>query len=326
MAETTVHLRNRIPVLPHQLTWQIVGLPTVIVLLMALFSVLSPNFFTVGNLTNIGRQVSILALVAWGQTLVILTAGIDLSVSAVIALVSVTTGLGFTSVGPGFGVVAALIAGGCIGLINGVLAAYTRMSPFIITLGTLSIVSGLALTISGGVPIWGFPPSSFGVLGNGYWLGIPIPIYIALFAYLIVWILLNRTVLGVHIYALGSNEVAAARAGVNIRRTKVLIYAVSGFLAGLGGLVLTLRVESGQPLLGTDMNLQSIAAVVMGGTSLFGGRGRLMGTLFGVIFIGVLSNGLNIVGISTFIQAIVIGATLLIAVHFTTRTGSETQN
>jgi ribose/xylose/arabinose/galactoside ABC-type transport system permease subunit len=303
--------------------WGSFGLPLVIVLMMAAFGLLSPNFFTVGNLTNIGRQVSVLALLSWGQTLVIISAGIDLSVSAVIALVSVVAGLTFTSLGPGTGLLAAQATGAGVGLANGLLAAFTRISPFIITLGSLSIVSGLALTISGGVPIWDFPESSLYEIGNGYWLGIPIPIYVALIAFGIVWLLLNRTAFGLHVFAVGGNEQAAIRAGVHVARTKIAIYTISGFLAGLGGLILTLRVQSGQPLLGTELNLQSIAAVVLGGTSLFGGRGRLSGTLYGVIFIGVLANGLDIAGISTFIQEIVVGATLLIAVFFTTRQNAE---
>lgn len=325
MAERTVRLGGRIPFPRHLVAWERVGLAAVVVLLMALFGSVSPNFLTVGNLTNIGRQVSILALLSWGQTLVILAAGIDLSVSAVIALVSVVTGLTFTSLGPGPGIVAALLTGAAVGLFNGLLTAYTRITPFIITLGSLSIVSGVALTISGGVPIWGFPDSSVYAIGNGYWLGIPIPIYVALTAFAIVWMVLNQTVFGIHVYALGGNEEAAVRAGIDVRRTKIAIYTASGFLAGLGGLILTLRVQSGQPLLGTDLNLQSIAAVVLGGTSLFGGRGRLTGTLLGVILIGVLANGLDIVGISTFVQSIVIGATLLVAVFLTTRRRAESE-
>jgi ribose transport system permease protein len=301
------------------LTWEMVGLPIVIAALMAIFTMMSPHFLSIGNLTNIGRQVSILALLAWGQTVVILAAGIDLSVGAVIALVSVVMGLTFSKFGPSVGMAAALLTGAAVGLINGLLAGYARITPFIVTLGTLSIVAGLALTITGGVPIWGFPDSPVYLIGNGYWFGIPVPIYVALAAFVLVWCVLYRTTLGIHIYAIGSNEEAAVLAGINVRRTKVLIYTLCGFLAGLGGLVLTLRVQSGQPLLGSDLNLQSIAAVVIGGTSLFGGRGRLTGTLFGVILIGVLSNGLDIAGISTFIQQIVIGASLLIAVYFTTR-------
>jgi ribose transport system permease protein len=300
-------------------TWEIVGLPIVIAVLMAIFTMMSPHFLSVGNLTNIGRQVSILALLAWGQTVVILAAGIDLSVGAVIALVSIVMGLTFSRFGPGVGMAAALLAGAAVGFINGLLAGYARITPFIITLGTMSMIAGLALTITGGVPIWGFPESSVYLIGNGYWLGIPVPIYVALGAFALVWFVLYRTTLGIHIYALGSNEEAAVLAGINVRTTKLVIYTVCGFLAGLGGMVLTLRVQSGQPLLGSDLNLQSIAAVVIGGTSLFGGRGRLTGTLFGVILIGVLSNGLDIAGISTFIQQIVIGAALLVAVYFTTR-------
>lgn len=301
------------------LSWELLGLPTIIVALMAVFASLSPNFLTVGNLTNIGRQVSILALLAWGQTVVILAAGIDLSVGAVIALVSIVMGLTFKSLGPEVGIAAGMLTGAAVGLINGLLAGYTRITPFIVTLGTMSIIGGLALTITGGVPIWGFPDSPLYLIGNGYWWGIPVPIFVALAAFGLVWLILHRTAFGIRVYSVGSNEEAATLAGINVRRTKVAIYALCGFLAGVGGVILTLRVQSGQPLLGADLNLQSIAAVVLGGTSLFGGRGRLTGTLFGVVLIGVLSNGLDIAGISTFIQQIAIGAALLIAVYFTAR-------
>jgi ribose transport system permease protein len=304
--------------LSQYLTWERIGLPAVILCLMAFFTILEPRFLTENNLTNIGRQVSILALASWGQTLVILSAGIDLSVGAVVALVSVVMGLTFTTLGPVAGIFAGLLAGAAVGLFNGLLAAKTTVTPFIITLSSLSIVRGLALTITGGVPVWNFPESVVYVIGNGYLLGIPIPIYVAGVAFLLIWGLLYLTPFGTRLYALGGNEEAAQLAGINTSRIKVVIYTISGLLAGVGGVVLTLRVQSGQPLLGSGLELQTIAAVVIGGTSLFGGKGSLVGSLYGVILIGILANGLDILSVSSFVQQIIIGATTLGAVLFTT--------
>ncbi len=304
--------------LSRYLTWERIGLPAVILCLMAFFTILEPRFLTQSNLTNIGRQVSILALASWGQTLVILSAGIDLSVGAVVALVSVVMGLTFKLLGPVPGIFAGLLAGALVGLFNGFIAGKTRVPPFVITLASLSIVRGLALTITGGVPVWDFPDSIVYVIGNGYWLGIPIPIYVAGIAFVLVWGLLYLTPFGTRLYALGGNEEAAVLAGVNTSRIKIVVYTLSGLLAGVGGVVLTLRVQSGQPLLGSGLELQTIAAVVIGGTSLFGGKGSLVGSLYGVIIIGVLANGLDILSVSSFVQQIIIGATTLGAVLFTT--------
>jgi ribose transport system permease protein len=304
--------------LSQYMTWERIGLPAVILGLAAFFTMLEPRFLTQTNLTNIGRQVSILALASWGQTLVILSAGIDLSVGAVVALVSVVMGLTFKSLGPVPGIFAGLIAGALVGLFNGLIAGKTRVTPFVITLASLSIVRGLALTITGGVPVWDFPDSIVYVIGNGYFLGIPIPIYVAGIGFILVWCLLYLTPFGTRLYAVGGNEEAALLAGVNISRIKIAAYTMSGLLAGVGGVVLTLRVQSGQPLLGSGLELQTIAAVVIGGTSLFGGKGSLVGSLYGVIIIGVLANGLDILGVSSFVQQIIIGATTLGAVLFTT--------
>ena len=303
------------------LTWERVGLPAVILVAMALFAVLSPRFLTLSNLTNIGRQISVIALASWGQSLVIFSAGIDLSVGAVVALVSVVMGLVFRGAGPFLGILAGLMVGSLVGFFNGLIAGKTKITPFIVTLASLSIVRGMAMTITSGVPIWGFPDSNVYQVGNGYYLGIPIPMYVAALGFAFTWFLLHLTPFGIRLYALGGNEEAAILAGVNTPRSKVAIYTLSGLLAGVGGVVLTLRVQSGQPLLGTGLELQTIAAVVVGGASLFGGKGRIVGTLLGVILIGVLNNGLDIVGVSSFIQQIVIGMAILVAVWFTTQRG-----
>ncbi|TFB47822.1 ABC transporter permease [Cryobacterium tagatosivorans] len=297
--------------------WEVAGLPAVLVALFVLFSVLAPNFAEVTNFTNVARQVAVLALIATAQTVVILTAGIDLSVGSVVALASVLTAIGLREGNPTLGIAMALGAGLLVGAVNGAIIGFTSVAPFIVTLGMLSIVSGTALTITNGDPIFELPDSWFFNLGIGFVGPVPIPVIIAAVVFALIWILLYRTRMGIHVYAVGGNEQAANLAGIAVARTKLQVYMLSGLCAALGGVILTARVHSGQPLLGQGMELNAVAAVVIGGTSLFGGRGRLIGTIYGVLLVGIVSNGLDLLGISTFIQRIVIGAATIGAVLLT---------
>lgn len=296
------------------LQWETVGLPVMVVVTGALFTYLSPAFLTFSNLANVARQVAALALVASGQAVVILSAGIDLSVGSVAAMVSVFSAMGMQSYGiPGF-LIAGLLTGLLAGLVNGVLVAYFRLAPFIATLGMFSIARGIALTVTGGVPIFGLSQSPIFKIGTGYVGPIPIPVIIAMVGLLLTWVLLYRTTFGVHVFGTGGNEEATKLAGVNVARVKLLVYAFSGLMAGVAGLVLTGRVQSGQPLLAEQLELQAIGAVVIGGVSLFGGKGRFSGVFWGVVLMGILANGLNLIGVSTFAQRIVVGAVIIIAV------------
>lgn len=297
--------------------WELFGLPLVLILLFVFFSTQAPNFAETSNFSNVARQVAVLALIATAQTAVILTAGIDLSVGSVVALASVLTAVGLREGDPLLGVALALSAGLAVGLVNGVLIGYTAVTPFIVTLGMLSVVSGLALTITNGDPIFELPESSFFGLGTGFLGPVPIPVIVALLVFSVIWILLYRTRFGTHVYAVGGNEQAARLAGIAVARTKLKVYALSGFCAALGGIILTARVRSGQPLLGQGLELEAVAAVVIGGTSLFGGRGRLIGTIYGVLLVGMVRNGLDLLGVSTFIQRIVIGVATIAAVLLT---------
>jgi ribose transport system permease protein len=296
------------------LNWETFGLPAMTLATASIFTYLSPSFLTVSNLTNVLRQVSAVALLAWGQAVVILSAGIDLSVGSVVAMVTVFAAIGMQSHGVvGFfvyGIGAGLVAG----LINGLAITRLRLAPFIATLGMMSIARGVALTVTGGLPIFGLPPSWVYALGRGHIGPIPIPLILALSGFALTWLLLNRTAFGKHVYAIGGNEQAARLAGVNVGRTKLLIYMYIGFMTALSGLLLTGRVGSGQPLLAEGMELEAIGAVVIGGVSLFGGRGRLAGVFFGVLLMGILNNGLNLVGVSTFVQRIVVGVVIIAAV------------
>lgn len=301
----------------RSVNWEVVGLPIVLVLLVAVFAVQAPHFAEVSNLSNVARQGAVLALIGIAQTVVILSAGIDLSVGSVIALSSVLMATGLQQGSAALGVAMALGAGLVVGLVNGLIIGLTRVTPFIVTLGMLSIVSGLALTLTNGDPIFELADSVFFQIGTGYVGPVPIPVIAAAIAFAAVWLLLYRTRFGTHVYAIGGNEQAANLAGIAVARMKVLVYMLSGGFAALGGIILTARVHSGQPLLGQGLELASVATVVIGGTSLFGGRGRLGGTLFGVALVGIVQNGLDLLGVSTFVQRIVIGAATIGAVLLT---------
>lgn len=297
--------------------WEVVGLPLVLLVIVGFFVVQAPHFAAGSNFSNVARQVAVLALIGTAQTVVILGAGIDLSVGSVVALSSVLMATGLQHGGPWAGIAMALGAGVVVGAVNGLIIGYTGVTPFIVTLGMLSIVSGIALTITNGDPIFNLHDSWFFNLGVGYVGPVPIPAIFAAVGFVLVWLLLYRTRLGTYIYAIGGNQNAANLAGIPVAKTKLSVYVLSSVFAALGGVILTARVHSGQPLLGQGMELDSVATVVIGGTSLFGGRGRLVGTLFGVLLVGVVQNGLDLLGVSSFIQRIAIGAATVIAVLLT---------
>jgi ribose transport system permease protein len=298
-------------------SWETLGLPAVVLLMTAAFSILAPNFLAVSNASNVARQVAVLGMIGAVQTVVIISGGIDLSVGSVLAVSNVLMAMGLAHGNVPLGLALALGAGLAFGLINGVLIGTTRLAPFIVTLGMLSIARGTALTITDGVPIFGLPPSGFSWIGQGHLGPVPAPVLFVIVTFVVIQVLLTRTRFGTAAYAIGGNEQAAVLAGIPVTRTKIMIYALSGLTAALGGIILTARVNSGQPLLGEGLELDSVATVVIGGTYLFGGRGRLLGTLFGVMFVGILQNGLNLLGISTFVQQIVIGVSIIAAVLLT---------
>jgi len=297
--------------------WDVVGLPVAFVVLVMFFSVTAPHFAEPQNFANVARQVAVLGLIGAAQTLVVLSAGVDLSVGATLAVANLAMAMGLKNGNAPLGVAMAVAAGLLIGGVNGVLIGKTRIAPFIVTLGMLSIARGTALTMTNGNPIFGLPDSLFFELGTGYVGPVPIPVLFAAAGFVVLGVVLSRTAFGTYIYAVGGNEQAALLAGIPVARIKIAVYMLSGLFAAIGGVILTARVRTGQPLLGEGLELDSIATVVIGGTSLFGGRGGLLGTLFGVLFVGVLQNGLNLMGISTFVQRIVIGVAIILAVLVT---------
>ena len=294
--------------------WGRIGLPIVLVILAIFFGAVNPNFWSATNLANVSRQISILALISIGQTFAILSAGIDLSVGSLLALVSVVCAQQMLSFGLAGGIVAGVLAGCFVGLVNGFLIAKARIPPFITTLGMLVAARGAALTLSGGLPIAGLP-RQFMVIGAGYVGPFPVPSVIAAVAFAVAYLILSRTRFGRYVYAMGSNEEAAVLSGIGVVKYKILVYIMSGLFAGIAGVVLTSRVISGQPTLGEVQELYSIAAVVIGGGKITGGVGGIGKTLMGVLVLGILANGLNLIQVSSYVQNIVIGAIIVIAVY-----------
>ena len=293
--------------------WERLGLPAVLVLLGIVFGAANRNFLTAGNLSNVARQYSPLALISIGQTFVIINGGIDLTVGALMALTSVCAALAMLAWGFAPGVLAGLALGTAVGAANGVLVARTPIPPFIVTLGALSMARGAAFTISGGQPISGLPTPLLW-LGSGAIGPVPVPAAVALAAFVVFHIVLTRTRFGLYTLAIGGNEEATRLSGVPTGWYKGMAYVLSGVLAATAGLILTARTFSGQPTIGESQELYAIASVVIGGTRLGGGEGSLVRTFLGVLVIAILGNGLNLLNVSSFIQMILIGLIIVLAV------------
>jgi ribose transport system permease protein len=293
------------------LFYPFVGLVVVCVAMM--FA--SSSFLSASNLENVLRQVSINAIIAVGMTCVILTGGIDLSVGSVMAL-SGTLAAGLMVAG--MNAVAALVVGIAVGLgfgvANGFFVAFAGMPPIIVTLATMGVARGLALIYTGGYPIDGLP-DWVGFFGSGKVFGIQAPVLIMLVVYLLAWLLLERMPFGRYVYAIGGNEQATRLSGVRVARAKLIVYTLSGLTSALAAIVLTARLMSGQPNAGVGFELDAIAAVVMGGTSISGGRGSIVGTLIGALLLGVLNNGLNMVGVNPYVQNVIKGGIILLAIY-----------
>lgn len=293
--------------------------------LCLLISILSDKFLTVSNGWNVMRQISVNICISVGMTLIVLTAGIDLSVGSVLALCgAITAGLlksgipvpsadlfiGFTLLG---GILCGIMLGVFLGAFNGWVITKFKVPPFVATLAMLTIARGLTLLYTEGFPISGLG-SDFAYIGTGWLLGIPVPVWISVIVVIAAVILTNKTRLGRYIYAIGGNESASRLSGINISRVKIIVYSIGGALAAVGGLIVTSRLDSAQPNAGISYELDSIAAVVIGGTSLSGGKGSIMGTVLGAIIIGVLNNGLVLLNVSPFWQQVVKGGVILLAV------------
>ncbi|WP_010103797.1 ABC transporter permease, partial [Burkholderia oklahomensis] len=291
--------------------YPLVGL--VVVCIAMVFA--SDSFLSAANLENVLRQVSINAIIGVGMTCVILTGGIDLSVGSVMALSgTLTAGLLVAGINGAAALAAGVGVGLALGAANGLFVAFAGMPPIIVTLATMGIARGFALIYTGGYPIDGLP-DWIRFFGSGKVLGVQMPVLTMLVVYALAWLLLERMPFGRYVYAIGGNEHATWLSGVRVARVKLVVYTFAGLTSALAALVLTGRLMSGQPNAGVGFELDAIAAVVMGGTSIAGGRGSIVGTLIGALLLGVLNNGLNMIGVNPYVQNVIKGGIILLAIY-----------
>lgn len=287
-----------------------------LVIIGIIFTILSPYFLSVNNLLTVATQTAVIAIIAVGQTYVMITSGIDLSIGSNIALSGMIAALAMKAEIPvPIAMILALLSGSLVGLINGIFVSFGKLPPFIATLGTMTAIRGVALTLTQGIPISGLP-KSFTQWGTDSTLGIPNPVIIMLLLVVIFGLILAKTKLGRHVYAVGSNFEAARLSGVNNKKVLITVYVFSGLLAAFAGLIMAARIISAQPAAGDGYELDAVASSVIGGTSTLGGEGGIPGTFIGAFVIGILRNGLNLIGVSPFIQKIVIGCVIVGSVFF----------
>jgi len=294
-------------------TYRIAGVLSALVAVFVIFTLLEPAFVEVGNLGEIVVQSSIIAVVALGMTLVIVSGGIDLSVGSIVGLVSVVCAMNLSTWGTPLTIVIGFALGGALGLMNGFFSAYLDLQSFIVTLATLNLFRGFAFLYTGGSPTFGLE-SSFRTVFAGSLLGIQNPIILLLVTTAACWLLLNNTRLGTYLRAVGSNVDAARKSGVRIKRTQMLAFVLCGVLCALAALMLMARVGAAEPITGSGFELTAIAAVVVGGTSLNGGRASIVGTILGAILLGSIRTGLTLLNVNGYVQYVVTGAIILIAV------------
>lgn len=299
-------------------------LPFLLVIAIIVFALLSDNFLTARNLTNVLRQSVYLMIVSLGQMLALLTGGFDLSVGTILALSSVVGAMAMASVYAAMpeaawlaitlGCLAGIAAGTMIGVMNGIGVAFFRVSPFMMSLGMASVGFGIALYLTGGVPVYGMPIEFGDVFGFGSILGVPTPIWVAAILIVMLWVLLYWTRWGRYFYAVGGNVKAAGLSGINVRATLFSTYVLVAALAAIAGMLLTARLDTGEANIGASMPLESIAACVIAGVSLRGGIGRLENVVLGALFIGLVQNGMNLARIESYLQTVVLGGLLILAV------------
>jgi len=287
------------------------------------FSFASDNFLTTQNILGVARHSSDLILVAMAQMVVMLTGGLDFSVGVILAMTSVVASMTMVALWTGYGsgweaifigCLAGLFVGAFIGLVNGLGVAFLRVPPFIMTLGMSSIIFGLALTITGGIPIYGMPESFTNIFGYGIFLGISLTIWITLIFIILVYIFINRTKMGRYFYAIGGNIRAAELSGINVRVYIVSAYVFSAVVTSFAALLITARLETGEPNIGASYPLLSIAACAIGGVSLLGGVGKVQNVVLGAFFIILIQNGMNLMRVGSYLQMVVIGALLIVAI------------
>ncbi|WP_263081687.1 ribose ABC transporter permease [Endozoicomonas sp. Mp262] len=294
-----------------------------LLIFMLIVSAITPDFFSAHNILNILRQTSVNAIIAMGMTFVILTGGIDLAVGSILAFTGALAA-SMISMGLNIGLAAilTLAAGTCLGCLSGVVVAKGKVQAFIATLATMTFLRGATMVYTDGRPVTalgGEGTDLFAMIGSGHLLGIPLPVFVMMIIFFLAWFVLQHTCFGRYVYAVGGNESATRLSGINVDRIKIAVYGISGLLSAVAGIIITSRLCSAQPTAGSGYELDAIAAVVLGGTRLSGGRGQVMGTLIGALIIGVLSNALNMLNISSYYQLVVKALVILLAVLVDTR-------
>ena len=289
-----------------------------LIIFSVIIALMNDRFMTISNVMNILRQTSINSIIAAGMTFVILTGGIDLSVGSTLAISgAMAASLIGSGMNPVLAVIVALAIGAGVGMLNGFVISKGKLQPFIVTLATMTVFRGATLVFTDGKPIsTGYEANAelYSQIGNGYIGAVPIPIIIMILVFAIGYYVLTGTTIGRYVYALGGNEEATKLSGVNTDRIKIFVYGMSGFFAALAGIIITARLSSAQPTAGQGYELDAIAAVVLGGTSLAGGLGSIMGTVVGALIIGILNNALNLMNVSSYYQLLAKGVVILIAV------------
>ena len=289
-------------------------LPALVVLMSVVTGAIEPRFWSSQNMVSLSRQMAPLLIVSVGQSLAVSSGGLDLAISAALALSGVYGVIAMNQFGLVAGLATMAATGLAFGAVNGLVITFFEVSPFIVTLGMLSVGRGLALMATGGQPIYDMPDSFVRIFGDGTLLHVPAPAIIGIATIVVGAVLLRRTVFGRYVYAIGSNATAAYNSGVNVKLYTFIVYCLSGITAGLGAITLTSWVTAAQPLAASGLELQSLAAVVVGGIALTGGSGSMLNAFFGVLILGVLSNSLNMIGVSSFMQTLIIGLVIVIAV------------
>ncbi|WP_413740418.1 ABC transporter permease [Sodalis sp. RH14] len=289
-------------------------LPLLIVLTAVIAGFIQPRFMSVSNGINLACQLAPLLIISLGQAVAVIRGGLDLSLSSAMSLAGVAGVMIMNQFGVPAGLVAMLLVGTLTGAASGILIAVFNTSPLVITLGMLSVAQAFALILSGGVPIYDVPASYIEAVGYGTLLGLPVMVWIAIALTIMIGVLLKYTLFGRYVYAMGSNVSAASKSGINVKWNTVLVYMVSGFCAGTGAIILTAWTSSAQPIAAANLTLQSLAAVVLGGVALTGGAGNLRQVITGVVVLTLLSNGMNMVGVSAYYQTLAVGVVIIFAV------------
>jgi ribose transport system permease protein len=317
MMETVTNVSKKSKTFSIGKIYEKYGTFIVLLALALIITVINPSFLTMYNILNVFKQVSINGLIAFGMTFVILTGGIDLSVGAILGLSGMVLGMMVTSgTNQVVAIIAVLLLGAFLGFFNGFLVSKLNLQAFIVTLATMTMFRGVTLIISNAIPVMNVTKNAnfLDYMSQGTLLGIPVPMLIFIVFFIILLVVLQKTVFGRGVYAIGGNEEVARLSSLPTFRIKTLVYVISGAMSALAGVILTSRLSSSQPTAGEGFELDAIAAVVIGGTSLAGGKGRLFGTFIGALIIGVLNNGLNIIGVSAFYQQFIKGLVILFAV------------